>query len=206
MNKDHSRSPDWIHLSRELKAIAEAGLRYSKDIFDIERFQQLHQLAALPMQAAVPDFQWPQEIGYATPKVDVRAAVIDAENRILLVCEAASGLWTLPGGWADVNSSPAENAVKEVIEESGLVVEAVKLIACWDKDRQGHPRQPEHVYKLVFLCRHIGGALATSHETSGADFFSRENLPSLCPYRAAPHYLDLAWQHAADPSLPTSFD
>jgi ADP-ribose pyrophosphatase YjhB (NUDIX family) len=199
-------SPDWIHLSRELKALAEAGLRYSKDVFDIERFEQLHQLASLPMQAAVPDFHWPQEIGYATPKVDVRAAVIDSENRILLVREVASGLWALPGGWADVNSSPAENAVKEVVEESGLIVEAVKLIACWDKDKQGHPRQPEHVYKLVFLCHRTGGELATSHETSGAEFFSRENLPPLCPYRAAPHYLDLAWRHAADPSLPTSFD
>jgi ADP-ribose pyrophosphatase YjhB (NUDIX family) len=199
-------STDWISLSRELKAIAEAGLRYSKDIYDIERFQQLHTLSSLPMQATAADFHWPLEIGYATPKVDVRAAVIDSETRILLVREAASGLWTLPGGWADVNSSPAENAVKEVAEESGIVVEAVKLIACWDKDKQGHPRQPEHVYKLVFLCRRTGGSLATNHETSGAEFFSRENLPALCPYRAAPHYLDLAWQHAADPSLPTSFD
>lgn len=206
MNSATDSQPDWIHLSRELKAIAEAGLRYSKDVFDIERFQQLHQLASLPMQAAVPDFQWPQEIGYTTPKVDVRAAVIDSENRILLVREAASGLWTLPGGWADVNTSPAENAAKEVREESGIIVEAVKLIACWDKDKQGHPRQPEHVYKLVFLCRQTGGTLATNHETSAADFFSRENLPPLCPYRAAPHYLHLAWQHAADPSLPTSFD
>ncbi|MES2477391.1 MAG: NUDIX hydrolase N-terminal domain-containing protein [Verrucomicrobiota bacterium] len=206
MSDSHPPSPDWIHLSRELKAIAEAGLRYSKDVFDIERFHQLHRLASLPMQAAAPAFLWPQEIGYATPKVDVRAAVIDAEHRILLVREAASGLWTLPGGWADVNSSPAENAVKEVREESGLVVEPLKLIACWDKDRQGHPRQPEHVYKLVFLCRRTGGALATNHETSGAEFFSRENLPPLCPHRAALHYIDLAWQHAAEPSLPTTFD
>jgi ADP-ribose pyrophosphatase YjhB (NUDIX family) len=207
MNPPAELTPmDWIALSRELKAIAEAGLRYTEGVYDRERYLRLHELATLPMSAAAPDFKWPQEIGYATPKVDVRAAVIDEENRILLVQEAESGEWTLPGGWADLNSSPSQNAVKEVREESGIDVEVVKLIACWDKDKQGHPRQPEHVYKLVFLCRKIGGELTTSHETTGADFFSAENLPPLCPYRAARHYLDLAWQHAADPSLPTAFD
>jgi ADP-ribose pyrophosphatase YjhB (NUDIX family) len=199
-------SLDWIALSRELKAIAEAGLRYSEGVYDRERYLRLHELATLPISSVAPDFKWPQEIGYATPKVDIRAAVIDENQRILLVQEAASGEWTLPGGWADLNCSPSQNAVKEVREESGIDVEVVKLIACWDKDKQGHPRQPEHVYKLVFLCRKIGGELTTSHETTGADFFSAENLPPLCPYRAARHYLDLAWQHAADPSLPTAFD
>jgi len=198
--------PDWIALSRELKSIAEAGLRYSEGPYDLERYKRLHEISSLPMHSAAPDFTWPHEFGYATPKVDVRAAVIDETGRILLVQEESSGLWTLPGGWADLNNSPSQNAVKEVREESGIEVELVKLIACWDKDLQGHPRQPEHVYKLVFLCRAIGGKLATSHETTGADFFSIDALPPLCPYRAARHYLDLAWQHAADLSLPTAFD
>lgn len=206
MTTSHPPSPDWIALSRELKSIAEAGLRYGENAYDRERYARIHELASLPIQAAVPDFKWPQEFGYATPKVDVRAAVFDEANRILLVQEAASGEWTLPGGWADLNGSPAENAVKEVREESGIEVEVVKLIACWDKDKQGHPRQPEHVYKLVFLCQITGGKLATSLETSGADFFDANNLPPLCPHRAARHYLDLAWQHAADPSLPTAYD
>lgn len=197
---------DWIALSRELKSIAEAGLRYSESEYDRERYQQLHELSSAPLSAVAPDFKWPHDFGYATPKVDVRAAVIDDTDRILLVQEAQSGLWTMPGGWADLNISPSQNAVKETREEAGMDVEVVKLIACWDKDLQGHPRQPEHVYKLVFLCRITGGKLATSHETSGADFFSAGDLPPLCPHRAARHYLDLAWQHAADPSLPTAFD
>ncbi len=199
--------PDWIALSRELKSIAEAGLRFTEGPYDRERYLRLHELSSLPMlHAAAPDFKWPQEFGYATPKVDVRAAVIDEHDRILLVQEASSGEWTLPGGWADLNVSPSQNTVKEVREESGMDVEVVKLIACWDKDLQGHPRQPEHIYKLVFLCRITGGKLATSHETSGADFFSADELPPLCPHRAARHYLDLAWQHARNPSLPTAFD
>jgi len=206
MTPSHPSTPDWIALSRELKSIAEAGLRYGENAYDRERYERIHEIASLPMQAAVPDFKWPQEFGYATPKVDVRAAVLDEQKRILLVQEASTGEWTLPGGWADLNVSPAGNAVKEVREESGIEVEVVKLIACWDKDKQGHPRQPEHVYKLVFLCRITGGELATSHETSGADFFDAGNIPPLCPHRAARHYLDLAWQHAADLSLPTSYD
>lgn len=197
---------DWIALSRELKSIAEAGLRFAEGEFDRERYRRLHEISSLPLAAVAPEFKWPLEYGYATPKVDVRAAVIEGDGRILLVQEASSGLWTLPGGWADLNISPAQNAVKEAREESGIEVEAVKLIACWDKDLQGHPRQPEHVYKLVFLCRAVGGRLATSHETSGADFFAAASLPPLCPHRAARHYLELAWRHAADPSLPTEFD
>ena len=199
-------TPDWIGLSRELKSIAEAGLRYSESAYDRERYVRLHELSSLPMTAAAPDFKWPHEFGYATPKVDVRAAVIDRDDRILLVQEAQSELWTMPGGWADLNVSPAQNAIKETREESGMDVEVVKLIACWDKDLQGHPRQPEHVYKLVFLCRVTGGTLTTSHETSGSGFFSADDLPPLCPHRAARHYLDLAWTHAANPSLPTAFD
>lgn len=201
-----SSPPDWIALSRELKSIAEAGLRYSDGPYDRERYVRLHELASLPMESVAPEFKWPQEFGYATPKVDVRAAVLDAEERILLVQESSTGEWTLPGGWADLNHSAAENVVKEVREEAGLDVEVVKLMACWDKDKQGHPRQPEHVYKLVFLCRLLGGELKTSLETSAVGFFSADDLPVLCPHRNARHYLDLAWQHAANPSLPTAFD
>jgi ADP-ribose pyrophosphatase YjhB (NUDIX family) len=196
---------DWIALSRELKAIAEAGLRYGKDPYDRERYVRLHELASLPLRAAAPEFQWPIEVGYATPKVDVRAVVIE-DNRVLLVREASNGLWTLPGGWADLNLSPAENTIKEVKEEAGLDVEAVKLIACWDKDRQGHPREPEHSYKLVFLCRKTGGTLTASHETDAAEFFPPEDLPPLCPNRAGRHYIELGFRHHAEPTLPTSFD
>lgn len=199
---------DWIALSRELKAIAEAGLRFSDDPYDRERYARIHQLASMPIAAAAPGFAWPVEFGYATPKVDVRAIVFEGDiaDRVLLVRETCNGLWTLPGGWADLNLSPSENAIKETREEAGLEVEALKLIACWDKDKQGHPRQPEHIYKLVFLCRGIGGELTPSLETDAVAFFPCDELPELCPHRAARHYIELARQHIADPSLPTSFD
>ena len=187
--------------------MAEAGLRYSEGPYDLERYKRLHEIASELLSTEERAFTWPVEFGYATPKVDVRAAVIH-EGKILLVREAGSGQWTLPGGWADLNESPAGNAAKEVLEEAGIEVEVVKLIACWDKDKQGHPRQPEHVYKLVFLCRPVGSGVAAGdgHETDGAEYFPPGELPDLCPYRAAPHYVELAFAHAADPSRPTSFD
>lgn len=197
---------DWIALSRELKSIADAGLRYGENPFDRERYERILEIASLPMQVTAPDFQWPQEFGYATPKVDVRGAVFDEENRILLVREASNGLWTLPGGWADLNQSPSANVIKEMREESGLIVEVTKLISCWDKDLHDHPRQPEHVYKMLFLCRRTGGEPATNHETSGVAWFHAHELPELCPHRSGRDYLHQAWAHQADPSLPTSFD
>lgn len=196
---------DLLSVSRELKSMAEAGLRYSTGPYDLERYRRLHEIASELLAAEDREFRWPVEFGYATPKVDIRAAVIK-DGKILLVREAGTGTWALPGGWADLNASPAENAAREVREEAGIEVEVLKLIACWDKDRQGHPRQPEHVYKLVFLCRPVGGALAISHETDGAAYFSPSELPALCPYRNAPHYVQLAFAHLAKPELPTLFD
>src|SRR3954454_18641079 len=99
--------------------------------------------------------------GYATPKIDVRAAVI-SENRILLVRERSDGLWTMPGGWADVGDSPSIAAVRETREESGYEVRVTKLIALLDRDRHGHPPIPHHAYKVFFLCELIGGEPVTS--------------------------------------------
>ena len=196
---------DLLSVSRELKSMAEAGLRYSTGPYDLERYKRLHEIASELLQAEDREFRWPVEFGYATPKVDIRAAVIH-EGKILLVQEAGTGTWSLPGGWADLNASPAENAAREVLEEAGIKVEVLKLIACWDKDKQGHPRQAEHVYKLVFLCRPTGGTLTLSHETDGADYFSPGELPEMCPYRNAPHYVELAFRHFAEPGLPTLVD
>lgn len=196
---------DLLAVSRELKAMAEAGLRYSTGVYDLERYKRLHEIASELLAAEAREFRWPVEIGYATPKVDIRAAVIE-EGKILLVREAGTRTWALPGGWADLNVSPAENAAKEVLEEAGIEVEVSKLIACWDKDKQGHPRQPEHVYKLVFLCKPSGGELRTSHETDGSAYFGEDELPEMCPYRNAPHYVKLAFEHFRNPELPTLFD
>jgi len=125
-----------LDIARELKAISQAGLTYSKDPFDRERFDRLKELSTLLIRSngKYPDFLWPDEIGYRTPKVDVRGAVIH-EDKILLVKEARTRKWTLPGGWADVNATPAENVEREVLEESGYIVKAKKIISLVDRNR-----------------------------------------------------------------------
>ena len=120
------------------------------------------------------------EFGYATPKVDVRAFIVE-DGKVLLVRENQdNGRWTLPGGWADVNESPAESVVREVEEESGYVVETKGLLAVLDREKQGHvPLFPYHVYKLFFHCSIIGGSPKANFESSECEFFDVEALPEL---------------------------
>ncbi|MGE9270526.1 MAG: NUDIX hydrolase [Verrucomicrobiales bacterium] len=196
---------DLLTLSREIKGIAETGLRYGDSVYDRERYERLHEIANELLQSQMPDFRWPVELGYPTPKLDTRAAVIH-DDRILLVQETANHLWTLPGGWTDADNSPAENAVREVFEESGYRVKATKLIALWDKSRHAHPTEPEYIYKAIFTCDLMGGEPTLSHETEAIDWFTPDALPEMCPHRASPEYVALAFRHHADPSLATEFD
>ena len=198
---------DILSLSREIKGIAETGLRYGDNAFDRERYERLHEIASELLQARIPEFQWPVEFGYPTPKVDSRAAVIRGDE-ILLVRERSNGLWTLPGGWMDAENSPSENAVREVREESGYEVRATKLVAVWDKAKHGHPPEIEYTYKFIFLCELLGGGdpPAHDHEISEVRWFSRNGLPDMCPHRAGPEYVAAAFRHQAEPDLPTEFD
>lgn len=204
-----------LQLSRELKAIAQNGLHYSKDNpYDTERYTQIQQIASKLLSLAAPtpasdaalnSLAWVSEQGHCTPKVDVRGAVIQGDQ-ILLVHEAVSGFWTLPGGWADLNLTPAENVEKEVWEESGYIVKATHLIAVFDRDRHPHIPHADHIYKLFFLCDLVGGEARVSHETLGVGFFPRHQLPELCRSRVTPEQIELAFEVAANRSLPTAFD
>ncbi|MBU6497657.1 MAG: NUDIX domain-containing protein, partial [Rhodospirillales bacterium] len=124
------------------------------------------------------------------------------------VREAADGgRWTLPGGWADVGLSAAENVVKEVREESGFDVRVRKLAALWDRTRQGHPPQPFQAYKCFFLCDIIGGVATPSAETSEVAFFAEDAIPAdLSLDRVQPHQIARMFAHAAHPELPTEFE
>lgn len=196
-----------LEIARELAAIGQAGITYSKDPYDRERFVRLREMAGelLALPEYSPDFKWPDEFGYDTPKVDVRAIVF-RERKVLLILETQTGLWTLPGGWADVNLSPAENAEKECREESGYIVKAKSVVSVIDKDRAGYPRNVNSIYKIFFLCDFIGGEATTSIESSGVDFFDIDQLPELDPHRArAVDILDAYARHL-DPALPPVFN
>jgi ADP-ribose pyrophosphatase YjhB (NUDIX family) len=194
-----------LEVSRELASIAQAGITYSADPYDRERFLRLHEIASEVMRTGHADFEWPTELGYATPKVDVRGAVF-RNGEILLIKEASSGKWTLPGGWADVNLTPAENVEKEILEESGYEAKARLVTAIVDRDRAGYPANPHSIYKIFFLCDLRGGAPRVSHETSDIAFFPLDALPELDPDRTSALDIDGAWRSFLDPSLPTRFN
>lgn len=204
--------PPLLRLARRLQAIAQTGLTYTEGIYDRERYLELTELAAELMHACtdLPVARvrelFARQTGYATPKVDVRAAVFQ-RDRILLVQESEDGLWTLPGGWADVNDAPSEAVRREVREEAGLEVRVTKLAMLLD--RSLHPHQPPfpfHVYKLFFLCEPLGGTLQPGLETRAAAFFPRHELPPLSRTRVLPEQIHRLFEHARRPDLPTEFD
>ncbi len=201
----------WL-LARRLQALAQTGLTYTTGHYDRERYQTVSAIAAelMAMQCDTPmeTFRqlFAQQDGYATPKVDVRAAMF-RDGKVLLVQEATDGLWTMPGGWADVNDSPTEAVEREALEESGFKVKAVKLAAVYDRARHPHdPPFPFHIYKLFFLCEILGGSPTTSVETLAVDFFAPDALPPLSITRILPGQILRLFEHAKNPSLPTEFD
>jgi ADP-ribose pyrophosphatase YjhB (NUDIX family) len=201
----------WLEWAQKLQAIAQNGLTYSEGVFDIERYKQLRAIAteiiatyANVEHSYVLDL-FSREVGYATPKVDVRAAIF-RDDTILLVKERSDGCWTLPGGWADVGESPSQVVVKEVYEESGYQAQATKLLAVYDRDKQGHPPSPFSVYKLFFHCEIIGGSPSSSIETEAVEFFPEDALPELSIGRVTAAQITRLFQHYRQPDLPTDFD
>ena len=204
--------PQWLEWARRLQSLAQAGLAYTEGPFDRERYEALRDLAA-EIVAAGSETELPvvrnlfkAEQGYLTPKVDVRGVVFQ-EDRLLLVRELLDGgRWTLPGGWADVTDPPREAVEREVWEESGYQVRAVKLLAVYDRRRHGHPPHLFTIYKFFFLCEITGGAPASSLETAGATFFAEDALPELSLGRVTPSELVRLFEHHRHPEWPTDFD
>jgi ADP-ribose pyrophosphatase YjhB (NUDIX family) len=243
--------PDWLERARRLQAIAQTGLAFTRDAFDRERYEAIRVLAAemiaagagdaLTTMAAQASAQadggsdpldrgtvqaleaiFAAQSGYATPKVDVRAAVFH-EHRILLVRERSDGRWTLPGGWADVGDSPSRAVEREVLEESGYAVRAVKLAAVYDRNRHGHTPHLFHIWKLFFLCELEDGTAiipgppeaggrrrdrtrASNCETDAADFFPEDALPPLSLGRVTAAQIAQMFEHHRDPHRAASFD
>lgn len=184
---------DNLTLAKELAAIAQTGAHFAKDVYDQERYKRVGEIAAMLLAACsdVPSetiYAWSkEEFGYATPKVDVRAFISDADQVLLIREDADEGRWTLPGGWADVNESPSESVVREVEEESGYVVKPMRLLAVFDREKQGHaPRFPYHVYKMFFHCEIVGGSPKRTAESSESAFFAESALPELSLSRVLP--------------------
>lgn len=203
--------PRWLRWIQRLQAIAQDGLTYSHDDYDLGRYEQLRELAAEMLAAhATGTLEEARDLlvletGPATPKVDVRAAVFE-DDRILLVKEPEEVGWSVPGGWADVGESPSEAAARETLEESGYSVRPVRLLAAFDRDRHGHPPMAYHVYKLVYLCELLAEERLTDVDADGARFFGEQEIPDLSVTRITRNQISRLFAQHRDPSIPTDFD
>jgi ADP-ribose pyrophosphatase YjhB (NUDIX family) len=201
----------WNSVAQRIQAIAQTGLAYATSPYDVERYGELSAIAASmsagpePERVVLAAELFAAGRGYATPKVDVRGAVFQ-DDRLLLVREREDGGWTLPGGWAEVGQSAAQSVEREVREESGYIVKAVKLLACWDRNKHPHPPIPFHAYKLVFLCELVSGSPAASSETSDVGFFAQDQIPELSLTRTLPEQIRFVFQCLRDPDAATVFD
>lgn len=206
-----SNPPHLLEWAREIQALAQTECHYAHDDFQRDRCRRLMDIAAkmisentgidfLPLAEA-----FHSQIGYATPKIDVRAAVFH-EGKLLLVRERLDGGWTMPGGWADVGDVPSKAAEREAWEEAGFHVKAGKLIGIYDANRI-NPLEVFHAYKLIFLCDILDGECRPSNETTDVAFFSRQDLPkNFSGERTTPRHIADVFAAWNEPELPTVFD
>lgn len=188
----------WKKWAQELQFLSQCSLAYSKDKFDRERSERIREIACeiisykydIPIEKVKLDFAG--ELGYQTPKVETRAAVIK-DNKILLVKEQFDGKWALPGGYQDVNMSIKENAIKEASEEAGAVVNPVKIIAVLDYNRHHHVNFPFGMVKVFVLCEYVSHSFVENTETLGAEFYSLDELPELSTTRTTKKQLEMCF-------------
>ena len=195
----------WLEWAKELQALSQSALAYCKDVYDIDRFHRIREIS-VEMMALLTE-QPPEKVravfasetGYQTPKLDTRAAVI-RDGKILLVQER-DGRWALPGGWCDVDRSVAENAAKEVLEEAGMIVRPLRLIALLDHNRHNRPSIDEITSSFV-LCAYVSGAFKANNETIACGFFTMEEAmgKNLSTGKTIPEQIEMCFRAAADPN------
>ncbi len=200
----------WLSWAVELQALAQAGLEYGHDRFDLERYERIRAIAA-EMVAYKADISpekvrdlFCNETGYQTPKLDTRAAIFE-KGKILLVREM-DGRWSLPGGWVDVWLSVGRNAVKEVKEEAGLDAEALFLIAVQDYDRHNRPKHAHKICKIFVMCRALGGAFQPNTETTASGWFALDDLPPLAENKNTVEQIRMCFEAKNADHWVTRFD
>jgi len=203
--------PRWLTWAREIQALSQTGIHFSENEYQRERYERLAEIAAEIIELH-SDLEYEplkgifhKQIGYATPRVDVRGAVFQ-DDQLLLVKERMDGAWTMPGGWADVGDIPSEAAEREVWEEAGFRVKARKIIGVYDANRTG-PLEVFHAFKIIFLCDLISGQARPSKETSEVAFFAKGEIPQLLSgERTRVRHIEDAFSAHARPDQPAVFD
>ena len=204
------KNENWLDWAVELQSLAQAGLFYGKDKFDLERYERIREIAAemISYKSEIPADKvknlFCNEIGYQTPKLDTRAAIFQ-NDKILLVQEN-NGTWSLPGGWVDVNVSVKENTVKEVKEEAGLDVTADLVIAVQDREKHNLPVYAYKVCKVFVLCSVIGGSFDNNIETVESRYFGLDELPTLATEKNTAEQIAMCFEAHASEHWTTLFD
>ncbi|MEA3461626.1 MAG: NUDIX hydrolase [Bacteroidota bacterium] len=174
-----------LMLAKQVQALAETGLHYSENDYDLDRYTNLEEVAIhmisllTGMSNETIQMATPEKNGYRTPKVDVRAVVFNHKDEILLVKERADARWSLPGGWCDVGYTPTETAEKEAFEEAGIKVKVSRLLAVFDKKCHEHPEDLFYAYKIFLECKAENYEVTTGMETLDVGFFKQDKLPEL---------------------------
>ena len=203
--------PRWLEWARQIQALSQTGYHYAENDYQRQRYQRLIEIAAeiinecAELEVAPLLDAFHAQIGYATPRIDVRAAIFQ-DSKLLLVRERQDGGWTMPGGWADVGDVPSEAAEREAWEEAGFHVKARRVIGVYAANRVG-PLELFHAFKLVFLCDLIDGEPRPSAETSEVAFFGPDEIPvHLSVNRTYMRHIEDAFRVHGCPDLPTIFD
>lgn len=201
----------WLHWAIEIQSLAQAGLAYTSNVYDIERYERLREISAemISEKTNIPTEKVEElfcnETGYQTPKLDTRAAVFK-ENKILLTHEN-NGTWSLPGGWVDVLESIKSNTEKEVKEETGIDVEAVKVIAIQDRNKHNIPVYAYGVCKVFVLCELIGGSFEENIETTEINYFSLNEIPeNLAKEKTTKEQIEMCFEAYKNKNWQTQFD
>ena len=174
-----------LTLAKRVQAIAESGLHYTESDWDTDRYKELEKIV-MEMISKITDQPFevvkvalPDRYGYKTPKIDVRAVLINPEDEILLVKERADSRWSMPGGWCDIGFTPREIAEKEAEEEAGILLKAGRLLAVLDKKCHDHPEDLHYTYKIFIECTAEDYSISTGMETLDVGFFKQDQLPEL---------------------------
>jgi len=207
----NDKFPKWLSIAREIQQLSQTGLAFAVTEYEKQRYKRLIEIVSeitagnTELEKESLEKILMKQPGYATPKIDVRAAVIK-DDKILLVKEKTDKRWAMPGGWADVGNIPSEVATRETKEESGFDVKPVKVIGVFDANRSGTPLEFFHAFKIIFLCELLGGEAKTSDETEAVEFFYLEELPPLSQNRTNQKHIDEIKLHMKDISRPAYFD
>jgi ADP-ribose pyrophosphatase YjhB (NUDIX family) len=191
--------PKWLEWAMQLQSIAQAGLTFSHDRYDLERFEQIRALSVEIMHeyTGVSNQQiktlFANESGYQTPKVDIRASVFK-DDRILLIREKIDGAWALPGGWADVNTTVGESVIRECTEEAGAEVIPRRIIAVLLANKHNDPLLLYTTYKIIVECDLVKSEFHENTETLEAGFFTIDNIPDLSTGRTTLKQIELCFK------------